>query len=256
MNIQSIKAYTDNYIWLIETNEGNLVIDPGDSAPVEEFLENNNLSLTNILLTHHHFDHTGGVKNLKDSLSGKIYGPHSEYIEDIDILVKHGDMVNTLGLQFEVLEIPGHTLDHIAYFLNAPDQPALFCGDTLFSAGCGRVFEGTYPQMYESLMKLKSLPAKTLVYCAHEYTLSNLMFAKEVEPDNQDIKNHIFTCRQKLDSQKPSLPSTLETELLVNPFLRCDQKELRQAVSGHFEVTSDTPDEVIFEQLRVWKDTF
>ena len=256
MNIQSIKAFNDNYIWLISTNEGNLVIDPGESAPVLDYLTKNSIELTDILLTHHHYDHVGGVAELKKSITGKVIGPNNVNIEGIDQKVSEGALVNSCGLNFRVIEIPGHTLDHIAYFSDDNKQPLLFCGDTLFSAGCGRVFEGTFQQMYESIMRIKSLPINTLIYCGHEYTLANLKFALQVEPNNADIKNHIEFCKKVLQNNQATLPSSLQLELKINPFLRCDDNKLRASISHKYDSSKSIDDSSVFEYLRKWKDSF
>ena len=256
MNIQSIKAFSDNYIWLISTNEGNLVIDPGESKPVADFLSKDATRLTDILLTHHHYDHVGGVSVLKKTISGQVVGPNNPQIDGVDQKVSDGDVVQSCGLNFRVIEIPGHTLDHLAYYLDNEEQPMLFCGDTLFSAGCGRVFEGTHPQMYQSLMKLKALPENTLVFCAHEYTIGNLQFALEVEPNNPTIKNHLESCTNMLKNGQSTLPSSINLELQINPFLRCDRAELRESISNKFNASESSEDSVIFEYLRRWKDSF
>ena len=164
--------------------------------------------------------------------------------------------IESCGLKFEVIEIPGHTLDHIAYFLNDHDQPRLFCGDTLFSGGCGRVFEGTHNQMYESLEKLQKLPSNTLVYSAHEYTLANLEFARQVEQDNQDISEYIHFCQQKIKDGLPTLPSSLEIEHRINPFMRCADSDLRQAIAKNMKNSKTATDAEIFSYLREWKDSF
>ena len=256
MNIQSIKAYSDNYIWLITTNEGNLVIDPGEAAPVIKYMQQNSLKLTDILITHHHYDHVGGVIELKKDISGKVIGPQNDQIEGLDQHVVHNDEIESCGLKFEVIEIPGHTLDHIAYFLADNDQPRLFCGDTLFSGGCGRVFEGTNFQMYQSLERLQTLPSNTLVYCGHEYTISNLKFAKEVEASNVNILEYIEACQLKLAQGLPTLPSTLETEQRINPFMRCAVSDLRQSISHKMLNSNSASDSEIFSYLREWKDSF
>ena len=256
MNIQSIKAYSDNYIWLITTNEGNLVIDPGEAAPVIKYMQQNSLRLTDILITHHHYDHVGGVLELKKDISGKVIGPANDQIEGLDQHVTHNNEIESCGLKFEVIEIPGHTLDHIAYFLADNDQPRLFCGDTLFSGGCGRVFEGTNLQMYQSLEKLKALPSNTLIYCGHEYTLSNLKFAKEVEANNLNILEYIEASQLKLAQGLPTLPSTLETEQSINPFMRCAEPDLRQSISHKMLNSNSASDSEIFSYLREWKDSF
>jgi hydroxyacylglutathione hydrolase len=256
MKIQSIKAFSDNYIWLVSTNEGNLVIDPGDSQPVIDFLSQKNITLTDILLTHHHYDHVGGVAGLKKNMLGHVYGPNNPQIEGVNNYLIDGNVFTSCGINFEVIEIPGHTLDHIAYFINDQKQPVLFCGDTLFSAGCGRVFEGTYDQMYESLLKLRKLPENTLVYCGHEYTLNNLKFAEAVEPNNQAILSYIAACEEKLKNLQTTLPSNIKLELQINPFMRCDNMDLRQAIAKKFDGYENITDSRIFEYLRVWKDSF
>ena len=256
MNIQSIKAYSDNYIWLIATNEGNLVIDPGEAAPVINYMHQHSLGLTDILITHHHYDHVGGVIELKKDIAGKVIGPKNDQIEGLDEHVIQGMVVKSCGLKFNVIEIPGHTLDHIAYYLADPQQPRLFCGDTLFSGGCGRVFEGTHEQMYESLEKLKELPDNTLVYSAHEYTLANLQFAKEVEVNNYYISEYIEVCQKKIELDLPTLPSSIAIEKKVNPFMRCSETSLRQSISQAMLSSETASDSEIFAYLREWKDSF
>ena len=256
MNIQSIKAYSDNYIWLITTNEGNLVIDPGEASPVINYMQQHSLGLTDILITHHHYDHVGGVIELKKDIAGKVIGPQNDQIEGLDEHVIQGMVVKSCGLKFNVIEIPGHTLDHIAYYLSDPQQPRLFCGDTLFSGGCGRVFEGTHEQMYQSLEKLKDLPDNTLVYSAHEYTLANLQFAKEVEVNNYYISEYIEVCQKKIELDLPTLPSSIAIEKKVNPFMRCSETSLRQSISQAMLSSETASDSEIFAYLREWKDSF
>jgi len=256
MNIQSIKAFNDNYIWLINTNEGNLVIDPGESQPVMDYMQQHQLRLTDILITHHHYDHVGGIVDLRKNIDGKVFGPNNPQIEGLDAQVTEGMTVQSCGLEFQVLEIPGHTLDHIAYFLANGSQPRLFCGDTLFSVGCGRVFEGTPQQMFASLEKLNALPANTLMYCAHEYTLANLKFAQAVEPNNSYITEHIEVCQRQRDADLPTLPSTMELERKINPFLRCSEIGLRQSLENKILDAKTVSDVEIFKYLRAWKDSF
>jgi len=256
MNIQSIKAYSDNYIWLITTNEGNLVIDPGEASPVINYMQQHSLGLTDILITHHHYDHVGGVIELKKDISGKVIGPQNNQIEGLDEYVIQGMVVESCGLKFNVIEIPGHTLDHIAYYLADPQQPILFCGDTLFSGGCGRVFEGTHKQMYQSLEKLKALPDNTLVYSAHEYTLANLKFAQEVEVNNFYISEYIEVCQKKVELDLPTLPSSIAIEQKVNPFMRCSETSLRKSISQKMLSSKTASDSEIFAYLREWKDSF
>ena len=191
IKIEPIEAFTDNYIWLVTTNEGSIAIDPGESSNTINFLEKNQLDLKAILITHHHFDHTGGIDDLVSYSPVNVYGPFNNDIASIDKKLKDGDKINVIGIEFEIIEIPGHTLDHIAFYSENNGSPILFCGDTLFAGGCGRVFEGTFDQMYESLNKLKILPENTNIYCGHEYTLSNLKFAKEAEPFNPVSYTHL-----------------------------------------------------------------
>ena len=215
MRIFHIPAYTDNYIWVLQSGSDISVIDPGDASPVIELINTNKLNLVDILLTHHHFDHIGGTLELKKQIDGKVYGPAGN-IEGIDIHVSESDIVKTLDYEFSVLETPGHTLDHIAYV--EKQKNLVFCGDTLFSGGCGRVFEGTFEQMHNSIQKLNQLNPKTLIYCAHEYTQSNLKFVLSEIADEfiEDYLKKISACRLKGDI---SIPTTLELERKINPFL-------------------------------------
>ena len=215
MRIFHIPAYTDNYIWVLQSGSDISVIDPGDASPVIKLINTNKLNLVDILLTHHHFDHVGGTLELKKQIDGKVYGPAGN-IEGIDIHVSESDIVKTLDYEFSVLETPGHTLDHIAYV--EKQKNLVFCGDTLFSGGCGRVFEGTFEQMHNSIQKLNQLNPKTLIYCAHEYTQSNLKFVLSEIADEfiEDYLKKISACRLKGDI---SIPTTLELERKINPFL-------------------------------------
>ncbi len=253
VKIESIEAFTDNYIWLVTTNEGSIVIDPGESSNVINYLDNNQLDLKAIFITHHHFDHTGGVDEITSYYPVDVFGPNNN-VETINKRLKDGDRVNVIGIDFEIIEIPGHTLDHIAYFSENNGNPILFCGDTLFAAGCGRVFEGTFEQMYESIIKLKNLPINTKIYCGHEYTLSNLEFAKEAEPFNQDTLSRYNNVLKLREKGTPSIPSLLSTELKTNPFLRCDNKEVQENISTKFKTTKESKG--IFKALRLWKDNF
>ena len=215
MRIFHIPAYTDNYIWVIQSGSDISVIDPGDASPVIELININKLNLVDILLTHHHFDHVGGTLELKKQINGKVYGPAGN-IEGIDIHVSESDIVKTLDYEFSVLETPGHTLDHITYV--EKQKNLVFCGDTLFSGGCGRVFEGTFEQMHNSIQKLNQLNPETLIYCAHEYTQSNLKFVLSEIADEfiEDYFKKISACRLKGDI---TIPTTLELERKINPFL-------------------------------------
>ena len=253
INIEPIKAFNDNYIWLATTNEGSIVIDPGEAHKTIKYLKENDLNLEAILITHHHFDHTGGIEDMLKFRNVDVYGPVNN-IPSINKQLRDGDLFSVIGIDFKIIEIPGHTLDHIAFFSENNGNPVLFCGDTLFSSGCGRVFEGTFEQMHKSILKLKSLPANTKIYSGHEYTQSNLKFAMEVEPLNQKLISRYNDVQDLLNKGIPTLPTTLELELEVNPFLRCQAREVQNSVVKQFN-TSNHEDE-IFKALRQWKDNF
>ena len=253
INIEPIKAFSDNYIWLLTTNEGSIVIDPGESQNLLNILKENNFNLKAILITHHHFDHTNGINEILSEKSIDVYGPNNN-IDSINIRVTNKSKINLLGIEFEIIEIPGHTLDHIAYYSENNDHPILFCGDTLFAGGCGRVFEGTFEQMHDSLSILKELPINTKIYCGHEYTESNLKFAKSVEPLNQKIISRYNEVIELRKQGIPSLPTTLELELETNPFLRVGLKEVQQEISKKFNTPKNDKD--IFTAIRQWKDNF
>lgn len=261
LNIEPIPAFNDNYIWLItsEGDPGAYVVDPGDASVVESVLEARELELTGILVTHHHFDHTGGVLQLRANHSPTVYGPVNRSIEGVDVRVSAGDEVHVLGEMFSVLEVPGHTLDHIAYVSSeAPgtaSSGALFCGDTLFAAGCGRLFEGTPAMMHASLESLVALPGDTRVYCAHEYTLANLGFAQAVEPDNDALAERARQAQLTREQGKPTVPSTLSLELETNPFVRCSQPALLASLRQQGKLEDIAP-ESVFATVRQWKDTF
>ena len=253
INIEPIKAFNDNYIWLATTNEGSIVIDPGEAHKTIKYLKENDLNLDAILITHHHFDHTGGIEDMLKFRNVNVYGPVNN-IPSINKQLRDGDLFSVIGVDFKIIEIPGHTLDHIAFFSENNGNPVLFCGDTLFSSGCGRVFEGTFEQMHKSILKLKSLPANTKIYSGHEYTQSNLKFAMEVEPLNQKLISRYNDVQDLLNKGIPTLPTTLELELEVNPFLRCQAREVQNSVVKQFN-TSNHENE-IFKALRQWKDNF
>ena len=251
INIKPLKAYTDNYIWLLETNEEVSVVDPGDAKPVLDYLRKTKKNLKDILITHHHFDHTAGVPELENIISGSIYGPKDSY-ELIKEEVTQGDTLSSLGVRFEIIEVPGHTLDHIAFY--SEEYNILFCGDTLFAGGCGRVFEGTFDQMFESLNKLKQLPDSTQIYCGHEYTKSNLLFSVEVEPENNDLIMRNTKIDNLLLENGSSLPSTIELEKKTNPFLRCDVLSDNIQLIQKFGLNNPLEKE-IFKYIREWKDS-
>jgi len=256
LTIQPICAFSDNYIWLLydEQSRQAFVVDPGDAAPVTATLQELGLELAGILITHHHFDHVGGLEALTQQYSPVVYGPHNPAIDGITQRLGAGQSVEVLGHSFDVLEVPGHTLDHIAYF-HAGETPLLFCGDTLFAGGCGRVFEGTPPMMHSSLQALAALPTATRVYCAHEYTLANLAFASAVEPDNAALSERVAQAQATRSRNEATVPSTLALELATNPFLRCEAPELKAALRAQGKLQGETGDEV-FATVRGWKDNF
>ncbi|MET0335945.1 MAG: hydroxyacylglutathione hydrolase [Rhizobacter sp.] len=256
MNLQALPAFSDNYIWMLHDGRQALVVDPGESGPVERALDAQGLVLAGILVTHHHGDHVGGLSALRSRLQGPIFGPAREKIPEPFTPVNGGDHVELLGLRFEVIDVPGHTAGHIAYFHTPTDgeSPILFCGDTLFSGGCGRLFEGTPAQMHVSLSRLAALPGATRVCCAHEYTLSNLKFANAVEPHNDGLQAYTAHCEQLRAQDQPTLPSTIERERGINPFLRCSVPEVQQAAQSQGAASNGDVD--VLAALRTWKNNF
>ena len=257
LTVHPVAAFTDNYIWLIESPVDPrrvVAVDPGDAVPVSAALRRLNASLAAILLTHHHPDHVGGVAQLKQEWPGvQVLAPDDARIDTQTRTVYDGERCELpqMGLEWEILHVPGHTLSHIAFV----GSGALFCGDTLFSAGCGRIFEGTPTQMNASLHRLAALPPETRVYCGHEYTAANLKFAATVDPANEAAQNYSARVARLREAGEPSLPSTLGLELEVNPFLRCAQPQVREAVSRHAGV--ELAGEVdVFADLRAWKDQY
>lgn len=254
MNIIPISALKDNYIWLLfnEATHQAFAVDPGDAGPVLLALQQMNLQLQGILITHHHHDHSGGIPELLQHYPDiHVYASDKSTLPFITHPVREGDIVTCGDIELKALAIPGHTLDHTALYNN----DTVFSGDTLFSFGCGRVFEGTPSQMYESLNKLKLLNPATKIYCGHEYTLTNLKFAKAVEPDNHSISEKLIEI-EKLRSQNiPTLPSVLQQELLLNPFLRCEDPAIIHAVENYSHEKLEGPVE-IFATLRAWKNIF
>lgn len=255
MKLIPIPAFNDNYIWMLHDAHQALVVDPGDAQPVRDALARLRLTLAAILVTHHHGDHTGGVDELRQATGAKVFGPARESMPEPLQRLQGGDAIDLLGLRFEVIEVPGHTAGHIAYFSQVPgDAPLLFCGDTLFSAGCGRLFEGTPAQMLDSLTRLASLPDATRVCCAHEYTLSSLKFALAVEPDNADTLAYQSRAQHLRASHLPTLPSDIRLEKAINPFLRTHLDSVASRVR-QIDATARDPVSV-FAALRTWKDKF
>jgi hydroxyacylglutathione hydrolase len=256
-SIHPIPAFTDNYIWALHASDSNqlAVVDPGDAAPVVAYMQANGLQLSHVLITHHHPDPIGGLQQLKSAYDPVVYGPEPSGIAGITDFLHEGDSINLFGHVFDILEVPGHTLDHIAYSCQQAGQAMLFCGDTLFAAGCGRLFEGTPAMMVESLAKLSSLDPATRVYCTHEYTLANLKFASAADGTNEDLQRRISREEEKRRQDLPTLPSTIELELATNPFLRCSDSKVVASIADRTGMEPDGPVEV-FAALRSWKDKF
>jgi len=258
MTLVPLPAFADNYIWMLHDGSHAIVVDPGDAQPVFDALARHKLQLAAILVTHHHADHTGGVGALHAATGARVWGPARERIPEPFTPLVQGDVAEALGLRFEVIDVPGHTAGHIAYFLPAApsEAPLLFCGDTLFSGGCGRLFEGTPAQMLASLDALAALPGDARVCCAHEYTLSNLRFALAVEPANADLTHYNARCESLRAQGQPTLPSQLATERLINPFLRSREATVLRAVRAHAELAADAAEADVFAALRQWKNDF
>lgn len=250
-----VPAFTDNYIWLITNEERKhvAIVDPGDAQPVIEELQNRDLQPIAILITHHHHDHVGGISKLLATYPGlPVYGPAKENIPHMTQPLSEAQEVTLqeLGLRFRVLDVPGHTAGHIAYY----GENSLFCGDTLFANGCGRVFDGSLAELHKSLQRIAQLPAKTVVYCTHEYTVDNIGFAKWVEPDNAKLDERLEECWELLDNGRATVPFELGSEFETNPFMRTHIPEViakAEEVAGRETHTSDD----VFAILRIWKDT-
>ena len=259
MKLIALPAFSDNYLWLWQQDLLAVVVDPGDAKPVLQALAKQGLKLAAILVTHHHADHVGGVGELQLATGAQVFGPAREDVPAPFTPVMQDDALELLGQTVQVLDVPGHTAGHVAYFLpNATPSPILFCGDTLFSGGCGRIFEGTPAQMLASLNLLASLPASTRVCCAHEYTLSNLRFVLAVEPSNTDLQTYAAHCQQLRAQGVPTLPAQLGLELQINPFLRARHPHVRHAVAQHAGLSAleQTNDVAVVAALREWKNDF
>ncbi|MEC8882206.1 MAG: hydroxyacylglutathione hydrolase [Pseudomonadota bacterium] len=254
MEIHAIKALETNYIWTLIHKDRATVIDPGEAKPIIQYLKKQNITCSNIIITHHHLDHTGGVKELQEYYPQvDTYGPNLNALN-----IKHQNIASEKSLclpdfdhAWKIIATPGHTLDHLCYH----HGHHLFCGDTLFSIGCGRLFEGTYEQMFTSLAKIRSLPDCTIVYPAHEYTLSNIEFALSIEPDNQQLQDYHKSVQHKIDHEQPSIPTTLKIEKAINPFLRCHDLKMQAHLERKIQKKLNSPLE-IFTTLRALKDHF
>lgn len=258
IDLYPIPAFTDNYIWALFDTDGHCaVVDPGDAGPVEAFLEREGLTLRAILITHHHPDHVGGVPRLLEQHDVPVYGPAGEHIPGRTHAMEDGDafVLDAPAMSFRVMHIPGHTLGHIAFVSEHRDPPLLFCGDTLFAAGCGKLFEGTPAQMLDSLDRLAALPGRTRVCCGHEYTLRNLQFADAVTPNDSSVSARLKEVQALRQEDRVTLPSSIDREKATNPFLRVDEATVQKAVQAHANL--DTPDRTtLFAALRDWKDNF
>jgi hydroxyacylglutathione hydrolase len=256
--VTAVPAFSDNYLWLIDNGEQAIAVDPGDAKPVLQALKTLNLELAGIWITHHHADHIGGINELLNLNPVSVYGPKSVNIPQITEPLAHNSQLSVLGLDARVIAVPGHTLDHITYFIDTPNPlnlPLLFSGDTLFAGGCGRVFEGSYEQMCQSLKQLMPLPSATQIFCAHEYTTANLAFAQAVEPDNEALQKRIAQVAALRSKNIPTVPSTLDEELSTNPFLRFGEASVIASATQR-DTLRNTNEENVFASIRRWKDEF
>lgn len=256
--IYPVPAFTDNYIWILLSNDSSCAwaVDPGDAAPVMHFLEQRDLTLEGILITHHHRDHIGGVKDLHDKYHCHVVGP-THLTDVVTQSVKDGESINIFEYSFEVIATPGHTLDHLCYYAEDwQGEKVLFSGDTLFRGGCGRLFEGTAEQMYESLQKLANLPKETDIYCAHEYTIANYRFALALEPSNQTLQNLYTEAQKSREDSHPTIPTKLYIEQQTNPFLRTRIDEISTNSAAYLNLKNVQNPIERFAQIRKVKDIF
>jgi hydroxyacylglutathione hydrolase len=253
LRIQPVEVHSDNYVWVLRRGDADrvAVVDPGDAGPVLAALHEEGLGVAAVLITHHHLDHVGGLAELIRRFHPPVYGPATEPVPGVDRPVRGGDRVSVpeIGATFEVVDLPGHTSGHVGYV--GPDL--VLVGDTLFAGGCGRVFEGTFEQMHESLMRLAALPPATEVYCAHEYTVANLRFARAVEPDNHELADRLEAAAAARADGLPTVPSTIAVELRTNPFLRCSEAPVIAAAEARAG-RSLPPGAEVFGVIRSWKD--
>jgi hydroxyacylglutathione hydrolase len=258
LSVSTVPAFKDNYLWLIHDGVNAAVVDPGDAAPIRAALAAQKLRLCAILLTHHHADHIGGVTDLLREWDVPVFGPRNDGIALVTHPLSQGDRIDVPGLDLalSVLDVPGHTLGHIAYVRQDAGANWLFCGDTLFGAGCGRLFEGTPAQMAASLAQLAQLPDDTLVYCAHEYTMSNLAFAQAVDGDNAALAARVEADGAKRAAGQPTIPSTIAIEKATNPFLRETTPAVLRSLVGAGRLKEGATPVEAFAALREWKNTF
>lgn len=256
LTVYAIPALESNYFWLLQPSPDKpavYILDPGDAQPVLHYLQHHQLQLAGVIITHHHWDHTGGINDLLAHFPVPVYGPDSPRIPQVTHQLSEGETLTLPDLRLEVLAVPGHTLDHLAYVYQDTQPPKLFCGDTLFAGGCGRMFEGQPDQMLASLNKLAALPETTEVYCSHEYTLANLQFAINVEPDNADLQARLQQTQQLREQHLMTLPSTIALERRTNPFLRCHLPAIRTAAESYAKAPLAS-DAAVFATIRRWKD--
>jgi len=255
MNIEAIPTLQDNYVWAVHDGRSAILVDPGEAGPILSWLKDRSMTVQAILVTHHHHDHVGGIADLLDLHAIPVYGPARGAVQSAPVSEGETLIFSDIGMIFNVIETPGHTLDHVCYVARdvQNQQSHLFCGDTLFSCGCGRLFEGTPAEMYASLTRLAQLPDDTQVYCAHEYTLANIAFALEVEPDNAELLARHAEALALRKRGEATLPVSIGRERNTNPFLRCDLPALVVAASQHVK-TPLKPGVETFAAIRAWKD--
>lgn len=253
IKIEAIPILQDNYVWAIHNGQTAILVDPGAAEPILTWLKQRSMTASAILVTHHHHDHVGGIAALLQQFSVPVYGPTRGRVASMPATAAERQVFNGFDLKISVIATPGHTADHVCYVIDTAGGLHLFSGDTLFSCGCGRLFEGTPAQMYSSLSQLARLPASTQVYCAHEYTLENIEFALQVEPENTDLLARQLDSLALLEQDKETLPVALGVELACNPFLRCDLESVAVAAAQHTEMPL-SPGVATFAAIRAWRD--